>query len=78
MGKSENILKVKFAVYVQNGGDGSASARFFTNEELAEEVAERDVERFGEDVATHEFEINLLTGEIVSGIETSSDDDDDA
>jgi len=65
------ILKVKFAVYVQNNGDGSASARFFSNVELAEKAAEEDNERFCEDIETHELEINLDTGKVIFGIETT-------
>lgn len=75
MGKPRKTKKIKFAVYTQNNGDGSASARFFKNEKLAEKVAERDDERFCEDIATHELVIDMMTGEVLSGIETTADED---
>ena len=74
--KTKKTIKVKFAVYIRNGGDGSASAQFFRDAELAEQAAERDDERFGDDVESHELVIDLETGEIVSGIETEVPDDD--
>ncbi len=69
-GKKPKTVKVKFAVYTQNNGDGSAGPRFFISEELAEKAAEKDNERFGGDVCTMKLEINLATGKIVSGVET--------
>ncbi len=43
--KAAKAVKVKFAIYIQNQGDGSASALFFKNEKQAERFAERDGER---------------------------------
>ncbi len=63
--------KIKFAVYMNNNGDGSASPRFFANEKLAEEAASQDDERFCDDVSSHEFVIDLETGTVISGIASS-------
>lgn len=45
--------QVKFAVYISNQGDGSCLPQFFRNEEEAELAAERDDERYCEDVGTY-------------------------
>ncbi|TSC83268.1 MAG: hypothetical protein G01um101419_98 [Parcubacteria group bacterium Gr01-1014_19] len=74
-GKKRKMAKVKFAVWTQNNGDGSAGPRFFATEELAEEVAEKDDERFCDDICTMELKIDLTTGKIVSGVATEVEDD---
>ncbi|MDE1834542.1 MAG: hypothetical protein KGH64_04345 [Candidatus Micrarchaeota archaeon] len=60
-------IKVKFAVYMQSNGDGSASPRFFRTTEEAEAVAKDCDERFCEDVDMFELEFdmkgNLVTKE---------------
>jgi len=66
-------MKVKFAIYVSNGQDGSANVHFFKNEEGAEKYASRDDCRFEDDVRTVELEFdndgNLLTGDPVHWME---------
>jgi len=61
-------IKVKFASYAKNGGDGSVSVRLYANTGTAEYAAAGDDERHCEDVEAHELEINTETGEIVSGL----------
>ena len=62
------IVKIKFAIYLRNTGDGGVSASFYANTKLAEEAAEKDDERFGDDIQKHSIVVNLDTGEVVSGI----------
>lgn len=50
---TEGIIKITFAVYVCNAGDGSAYAKIFTNEEEAEKFASKDEERFCDDISTY-------------------------
>ena len=76
-GKRRKTIKVKFAVYTQNQGDGSASPRLYATEELAEKAAEKDDERFCEDICALELVVDVETGEIVSGVETKVVDDGD-
>ncbi len=64
--------KIKFFIYIQSNGDGSASPIFFATEKLAEAVAAEDDERFCDDVSPHEFVVDLDTGEVISGIIISS------
>lgn len=45
-------LKITFAVYVANQGDGSASARIFPDEETAEKFASKDDERYCDDISS--------------------------
>lgn len=75
VGKKPKTVKVSFAVYMRSNGDGSASPIFYANEELAEKAAEKDDERFGDDVTTMELEIDLATGKIVSGVKTKVEED---
>jgi hypothetical protein len=69
-------LRVLFATYVKNNGDGSVSVQFYPDEETAELVAEKHDERFGEDIRSHELEIDADTGEIVSGLEVPVESED--
>jgi hypothetical protein len=61
-------MKVKFATYVVNGGDGSAYVKFFPTMEAALAVASKDDERFddADDVQWRELEFddkgNLIVG----------------
>ncbi len=71
----KRTLTIEFATYAQNGYDGSVSVEFFKDAELAEKAAEKDDERYSEDVASHEIEIDLETGKIISGVKTKVDDD---
>ena len=63
----KKTIKVKFAVYTRNNGDGSSSPSFFKSVEAAEKYAENDDERNCDDVEMHtlEFDLdgNLLTPE---------------
>lgn len=43
-------IKVTMWLYMRNGGDGSASAKFFPTEQKAEQAAEEDDERFCDDI----------------------------
>jgi hypothetical protein len=84
----KKAIKLRFAVYLANGGDGSAIPHFFATEEQAQARADRDREEYGEsftdDVVMHEFEIDPETGTIVKGLEDppkapdEGDDDPDA
>jgi hypothetical protein len=53
-------MKVNFWVFLRNNDDGSASAVYFPTEELAEQYASWDDERFCDDVyeQTLEFDEN--------------------
>lgn len=60
-------MKVKFAMYIANCGDGSCVVKFFRNEENAEKFASKDDERYCDDVYSKTLEFddegNLLTPE---------------
>lgn len=73
--RNSGTLKLEFWVYMRNNGDGSASPMFFLSEDLAEKAAEKDDERLCDDVVFHEFEVDLETGEVISGIETDTDEE---
>jgi hypothetical protein len=61
-------IKVKFASYAKNGGDGSVSVYLYANTDAAEDASAGDDERNDEDVEEHELEIDTETGEIVGGL----------
>ncbi len=69
------ILKLRFAVYIQSNGDGSATAKFFKDEQTAEKAAGDDDERLCEDVSSHEIEIDLDSGKVISGISDSAEEE---
>jgi hypothetical protein len=72
-------IKVRFFVYQQNGGDGSAIPKFYATEMQARAASERDREQYGEnftdDVVEHEFVIDPSTQEILEGLENPEDTD---
>lgn len=68
-------ILVKFAVYLKNCGDGSAAAVPYATRELAEQAAEKDDERFCEDVEEIELVVDPSTGQIISGVGTSVEED---
>lgn len=52
-------MKVKFAIYIQNNGDGSASTKSFKDKVTAEAYAEKDGdERFCDDICVKELEFD--------------------
>lgn len=55
----QKSIKVKFATYAQNGGDGSVIIKFFPSVSDAEDYAEKDNERYCEDTELHELEFDL-------------------
>ena len=75
MPQSRKTFKIKLFLYIQNNGDGSASARFMAGEALAEKLAEKSNERLCDDIQTHELEVDAETGEIVTGVETTVEND---
>ncbi len=66
----KGTLRIKFAVYIGNGGDGSANVQFFPTTKIAEKVAKKKDERFDEDIREHEFVVDPVTGKIISGFDT--------
>jgi transcription elongation factor Elf1 len=70
-------VKVTFATYVSDGSDGSVFCHLFKNEKLAERQGEADLkscgQRFEGDVSSFEIEVDVETGEVVSGVETKVD-----
>ncbi len=59
------MIKIKFAYYLRNGGDGSASLMIFPDEEDAESFASSDDERLCDDIGTCTFLFDEKRGEIV-------------
>lgn len=64
-------IKISFASYAEDGQDGSVSVKLFENEELAEKEAKENDQRYDEDIKTHEIEIDVETGKIVSGVKVA-------
>lgn len=54
-------MKIKFWTYIENLYDGSCAIRFFNSEEEAEAYAEKDDERFCDDINVKELEIDPVT-----------------
>ncbi len=77
----KKTLKVKFATYASNGDDGGVQVILYANRRLAKKAAAKDGEpgngRFDEDIEMHTLEIDPETGEIVSGVETTVEEDDE-
>jgi hypothetical protein len=51
-------MKVKFWVYMENLGDGSAAARIFSSKKAAEKYADHDDERYCDDIYQEEIEVD--------------------
>jgi len=51
-------MKVEVWIYIQSQGDGSCVAQFFSTEDEAEEFAEKDEERLGDDIYSKTLEFN--------------------
>lgn len=70
-------MKVKFWLYMSSNGDGSVSALFFKSEKDAEKYAEKDDERFCDDIYSKELEFDengvLLNPSIIDEDEEDSD-----
>jgi len=64
-------MKVKLWIYIENLGDGSAAARFFSSNENAEEYASHDTERFCDDIYPVSFKNGLP--ELIDPIHWSED-----
>lgn len=73
--KQKKTVTVRFAVYVNNNGDGSASPLFFATKKQAEVAAEPDGERFCDDIKSYKFEVDPATGKILSGLYEPETDD---
>ena len=59
-------IKVRFAAYAKNMGDGDIAIRFYRNRAIAEADAKFDDSRSPGDIVEHEFEI-ASNGEIIVG-----------
>ena len=57
-------MKITFAVYMRNNGDGSGSPMFFRDEASAEKYAENHDERMCEDIEMHTIEVDA-NGQLV-------------
>ena len=57
-------LKVKFWIYMQNNGDGSACAKFFKTEGEAEMAAADDDERYCDDIYPKTITVDTETCEL--------------
>jgi hypothetical protein len=70
-------VKVTFATYVSDGDDGSVFCHLFANGKLAEGQGKLALKRYGKrfegDVSSFEIEVDVETGEVVSGVETKVD-----
>lgn len=51
-------MKCKVFLYIENLGDGSCGVRFFRSKKQAEEYAEKDEERFCDDIYSKELEFD--------------------
>lgn len=62
-------IKVKLASWAKNGGDGSVCVYLYATMKEANKTASGVNERLDEDIQSHEIEIDIATGKIVSGLD---------
>jgi hypothetical protein len=72
--KKTKPRQITFAIYMENNGDGSASARIFPDEETAEAFAEKDDERYCDDISSYTILVDSK-GNLVAPPKTKLNDD---
>jgi hypothetical protein len=57
--EDQTTIKVKFWTYALNCGDGSVFVKFYPTLEAAKAIADKDNERYCDDIDQHELEFDL-------------------